>query len=238
MQTIQLHPRRTLPFSLGSHTRHIPNHPIRYGRLLTSTRPTSIRLFILLNRKRSTFDGFVDSIATESERFCRVGVFDVEGEDEFEATADVGGRSTSMKPISARGADRAANSSGRPRSSSHTRSATVIKTEPEGKEERETDSADAKAIPTLECPICGRHLETDNQGFNAHVDFCLSKEAIREAQTASLSSKPPSSGAGFGSSSSAAARRTGHKPMSKQGKKERRGSTGHGEGILRFTKRA
>jgi len=38
-------------------------------------------------------------------------------------------------------------------------------------------------LQQLECPICGRTLETDNQGLNAHVDFCLSKGAIMEAQS-------------------------------------------------------
>ncbi|PFH53760.1 hypothetical protein AMATHDRAFT_991 [Amanita thiersii Skay4041] len=46
----------------------------------------------------------------------------------------------------------------------------------------------------LECPICGRTLMTDNQGLNAHVDFCLSRTAIREAQAesiiSSISKKP------------------------------------------------
>ncbi|KAI0762097.1 DNA/RNA polymerase [Trametes elegans] len=39
---------------------------------------------------------------------------------------------------------------------------------------------------TLECPVCGKVLETDNQGLNAHIDFCLSKQVIKEAQTASF----------------------------------------------------
>ena len=34
------------------------------------------------------------------------------------------------------------------------------------------------------CPICYRALDIDNQGLNEHVDFCLSKQAIKEAQTA------------------------------------------------------
>jgi len=38
-------------------------------------------------------------------------------------------------------------------------------------------------LQQLECPICGRTLETDNQGLNAHIDFCLSKSAIMEAQS-------------------------------------------------------
>lgn len=32
------------------------------------------------------------------------------------------------------------------------------------------------------CPICSKSLKTDNQGLNAHIDFCLSKNAILEAQ--------------------------------------------------------
>lgn len=34
----------------------------------------------------------------------------------------------------------------------------------------------------LTCPICQKMLATDNQGLNAHIDFCLSKSAIAEAQ--------------------------------------------------------
>jgi DNA polymerase kappa len=36
---------------------------------------------------------------------------------------------------------------------------------------------------TLQCPICMKTLETDNQGLNAHIDFCLSRGAIMAAQT-------------------------------------------------------
>ncbi|KAJ2916743.1 hypothetical protein MD484_g3656, partial [Candolleomyces efflorescens] len=35
---------------------------------------------------------------------------------------------------------------------------------------------------TLECPICQKKLQTDNQGLNAHIDFCLSRGAIWDAQ--------------------------------------------------------
>jgi len=38
-----------------------------------------------------------------------------------------------------------------------------------------------------ECPICKKKLETDNKGLNAHIDFCLSKNVIMEAQTAAQS---------------------------------------------------
>jgi len=34
-----------------------------------------------------------------------------------------------------------------------------------------------------DCPICGKLLETDNVGLNAHIDFCLSRNVIMEAQT-------------------------------------------------------
>ncbi|TFK54490.1 DNA/RNA polymerase [Heliocybe sulcata] len=36
------------------------------------------------------------------------------------------------------------------------------------------------------CPICGKSMETDNSGLNAHIDFCLSRSAILEAQVESL----------------------------------------------------
>ncbi|KDR75457.1 hypothetical protein GALMADRAFT_140685 [Galerina marginata CBS 339.88] len=45
---------------------------------------------------------------------------------------------------------------------------------------------------THACPICGKTLETDNEGLNAHIDFCLSRGAILEAQVeASKSTKEP-----------------------------------------------
>ena len=43
------------------------------------------------------------------------------------------------------------------------------------------------------CPICGKQLKTDNQGLNAHVDFCLSKGAILEAQAEASSPRKPAS---------------------------------------------
>ncbi|KAI0949222.1 hypothetical protein AcW1_008900 [Taiwanofungus camphoratus] len=47
----------------------------------------------------------------------------------------------------------------------------------------EGKSADrAGAVEAQTCPICEKLIETDNQGFNTHIDFCLSKKAIREAQ--------------------------------------------------------
>lgn len=45
------------------------------------------------------------------------------------------------------------------------------------------------------CPICSKTMQTDNRGLNAHIDFCLSKGAIREAQamaSGSVSKNTPS----------------------------------------------
>jgi len=33
------------------------------------------------------------------------------------------------------------------------------------------------------CPVCSRTLVTDNQGLNEHIDFCLSRDVIREARS-------------------------------------------------------
>lgn len=40
----------------------------------------------------------------------------------------------------------------------------------------------------LTCPICARTIETDNGDLNAHIDFCLSKSAIREATKETMAS--------------------------------------------------
>jgi DNA polymerase kappa len=37
------------------------------------------------------------------------------------------------------------------------------------------------------CPICSKTLNADNNGLNAHLDFCLSREAIKEAHAESAS---------------------------------------------------
>ncbi|KAH9942472.1 DNA/RNA polymerase [Epithele typhae] len=83
------------------------------------------------------------------------------------------------------------------------------------------DSHAGEDLPLLECPLCGKLLETDNQGLNEHIDFCLSRQAIKEAQTASLkasSSKPISSGP----------KKSRNKPASASGRGK------NGDGLLRF----
>lgn len=46
----------------------------------------------------------------------------------------------------------------------------------------------ADRVRHQDCPICGKLLETDNKGLNAHIDFCLSRNVIMEAQTEAQSS--------------------------------------------------
>lgn len=43
-------------------------------------------------------------------------------------------------------------------------------------------AADDGNLQSQTCPVCSKTMQTDNQGLNAHVDFCLSKGAIREAR--------------------------------------------------------
>ncbi|KAJ3556244.1 hypothetical protein NM688_g2131 [Phlebia brevispora] len=43
----------------------------------------------------------------------------------------------------------------------------------------------------LTCPICSKTMETDNRGLNEHIDFCLSKGAIREAQAMASTRRSP-----------------------------------------------
>ncbi|KAF7793927.1 hypothetical protein EIP86_005049 [Pleurotus ostreatoroseus] len=43
----------------------------------------------------------------------------------------------------------------------------------------------------MTCPICSKTLQTDNRGLNEHIDFCLSKGAIREAQAMASRQKSP-----------------------------------------------
>lgn len=43
---------------------------------------------------------------------------------------------------------------------------------------------------THECPVCEKTLETDNKGLNSHIDFCLSRGAIWEAQAEARSPAP------------------------------------------------
>ncbi|KAI8993891.1 DNA/RNA polymerase [Trametes punicea] len=90
-----------------------------------------------------------------------------------------------------------------------------------------TDDFVRAASPSfLECPICSKLLEMDNQGLNAHIDFCLSKQAIKEAQAASFNT---------GSSNQ---RSTGKKTSRTPPISQHAGSsaTGHETGLFRYRK--
>lgn len=58
------------------------------------------------------------------------------------------------------------------------------------------DKGKDSSLSTQVCPICGTALSTNNDGLNAHVDFCLSKSAIREATRGSSHSPEKRAGAG------------------------------------------
>lgn len=55
--------------------------------------------------------------------------------------------------------------------------------------QQEDHAMDIDGVRIHTCPICSKTLETDNRGLNEHVDFCLSKSAIREAQVMSHNTK-------------------------------------------------
>lgn len=64
-----------------------------------------------------------------------------------------------------------------------------------------TPKKDAKASVEPEeefwnCPICARPQPADDKAFNEHIDFCLSKQTIKEAvkETPSVPERPPSTG--------------------------------------------
>jgi len=58
----------------------------------------------------------------------------------------------------------------------------------EGHEDSGAQGVTSLDIPVEHsCPICGKHMATDNQGLNTHIDFCLSKGAILAAQAAASS---------------------------------------------------
>jgi DNA polymerase kappa len=42
-------------------------------------------------------------------------------------------------------------------------------------------SAQNSASDSLTCPVCEKVFQTDNDGLNSHIDFCLSRGVIRQA---------------------------------------------------------
>lgn len=67
---------------------------------------------------------------------------------------------------------------------------------------------DAKADESWDCPICKLPQPADDKSFNAHIDGCLNRQAIREiVQTPSLSTAPRASDAESGSKPSSRAKK-------------------------------
>ncbi|PSR76512.1 hypothetical protein PHLCEN_2v8415 [Hermanssonia centrifuga] len=67
-------------------------------------------------------------------------------------------------------------------SSSKPASKSTSTTKPSSKRKRSLTPNSGRNLQTEICPICEKNWETDNRGLNEHIDFCLSKGAIREAQ--------------------------------------------------------
>jgi DNA polymerase kappa len=49
---------------------------------------------------------------------------------------------------------------------------------------------------SLTCPVCEKVFQTDNEGLNSHIDFCLSRGAIRQAHAEASSPVKKSSKTG------------------------------------------
>lgn len=66
---------------------------------------------------------------------------------------------------------------------------------------------------TYTCPICGSEEPANDITFNEHIDFCLSRDAIKNAVESTIASQPPPSSAGVGSMKSQS---KGHEKKRKQ----------------------
>ena len=128
-------------------------------------------------------DGFEEAMPGYDEHEDLEGGVDEE-EDALasaSATEATVGLSKAVKPVSAPAASPPERSSPtrqpKPHSSSSTKGKGRVK-DPPDHEERASQT----------CPICSKAMQVDNREFNAHIDFCLSKGAIREAQAMATSS--------------------------------------------------
>jgi len=67
------------------------------------------------------------------------------------------------------------------------------RSKPTSSRKRRPNSKERLECETHTCPVCEKKVSTENDSFNAHLDSCLSREAIRQAQgQASTSPKPGS----------------------------------------------
>lgn len=85
-------------------------------------------------------------------------------------------KSRPPQPVASSSSSRLIGSQKRPDGKPHSTSAALSAARDRGNQV-EQDAAEEHT-----CPICARTLATDNAGLNAHVDYCLSRGAIREAQ--------------------------------------------------------
>lgn len=95
-------------------------------------------------------------------------------------------------------------------------------------------SADLLDTEPLHCPICNK-IETTNRGLNEHIDFCLSRGAIREAQ-AVVDAGDTNVHVGKDRKNSGG---PSHKPPSSKGKQngKKGASNTSGQGLLRWAKK-
>lgn len=97
------------------------------------------------------------------------------GVEQYTITVDPSSRQVNKEPTSAPSVTSKPSSSAKPLSGA----------------KRSRSSSVADGPHELICPICTKTLQTDNRGLNEHIDFCLSKGAIREAQAMASRQKSP-----------------------------------------------
>ena len=107
-----------------------------------------------------------------------------ETEDAVQAALDEEAEpAEAQAPISAPASTTAAlRQSLEPASEPESSNAKTKQEDPEPRMRSRAGSETAENDASLTCPICSKIIEADNRKFNEHIDFCLSKGAIREAQ--------------------------------------------------------
>ncbi|KAI0665939.1 DNA/RNA polymerase [Trametes maxima] len=181
---------------------------------------------------RLSQDGFATAMPGYDDDEAEEEAKDIAHNDEIDGAQDTRMirhvRSSSTKPKSTSAPPN--RKSPQPKLSSSKAPPIQVVASPPVSPKKQNKGHDSEAPPLfLECPICGKLLETDNQGLNEHIDFCLSKQAIKEAQTASL--KPTSK-----SERQASEKKPPRKPRPRE-KEKGMASAEHGEGLLRYRKK-
>ncbi|KAL1723935.1 hypothetical protein EV715DRAFT_190536 [Schizophyllum commune] len=119
-----------------------------------------------------------DDVAHLSQNDDRAGVsaadFGLEGDGEGGQ-----GSASSSKPVSVAQSSKPVSHAAA-RSTSVKPTSYAASTKPPSKRPRSPEPAEEDE--QHDCPICGKTLATDNDGLNQHIDWCLSRGAILEAQ--------------------------------------------------------